>query len=65
MPFCWMKFCSGCFRQVFVIWGMGGGGAKEVVAGCIRQVVVLCSNNCMGIGLRRRLRLVVILQRWS
>ena len=25
MPFCWMKFCSGCFRQVFFIWGLGGG----------------------------------------
>ena len=26
-------------------------GTKEVVAGCIRQVVVLYSNDCMGNGL--------------
>ena len=32
MPFCWMKFCSGCFRQVFFIWGMGGGGGHR--SGC-------------------------------
>ena len=32
---CWIKFCSGCLRQVFFfIWG-----PKRVVAGCVRQVV--------------------------
>ena len=38
-------------------------GEEKVVTGCIRQVVVLYSNNCMGIGLGR-LR-VVALERWS
>ena len=34
-PFlCWVKFCSGCFRQVLFIWE-----TKKVVAGCIRHVV--------------------------
>ena len=53
-----VKFFRGYFRQAF----------KKVVAGCIRQVVVLHSNNCMGIcmgGLSIGcLRQVVILQRW-
>ena len=40
----WVKFCSGCFRQVF--FQLGG---KKVVAGHVRQVVVLFSNDCMGI----------------
>ena len=40
---CWVKFCSGCFRQVFFIWE-----TKKVVAGRVRQVVVLCSKDCMG-----------------
>ena len=40
------KFCSGCFGQVdFHL------GTKRVIAGCVRQLVVLCSNDCMGIGL--------------
>ena len=61
----WVKFCSGHFRQVFFfIWE-----TKKVVAGRVRQVVVLYSNDCMGICLGRlstgRLRLVVILKRWS
>ena len=48
-PFlCWIKFFSGCFRQVFFIWG-----AKKLVADCVRQVVVLYSNDCMGNGLGR------------
>ena len=39
-------FCSGCFRQFFFNWS-----TKKVVAGRVKQVVVLYSNNCMGIGL--------------
>ena len=63
--FRWVMFCSGCFRQVFFfIWE-----TKKVVAGRVRQLVVLYSNNCMGIcfgGLSiGRLRQVVVLQRWS
>ena len=42
--FCWVKFCSGCFRQVFFIWE-----TKKVVAGHVRQVVIKDSNDCMGI----------------
>ena len=34
----WVKFYSGCFRET-----------KIVIAGHIRQVVVLYSNDCMGI----------------
>ena len=45
-PFlCWIKFCSGCLRQVFFIWG-----TKKVVTGHIRQVVVLYSIDFMDIG---------------
>ena len=45
-PFlCWIKFCSGCLRQVFFIWG-----TKKVVTGCVRQVVVLYSIDFMDIG---------------
>ena len=55
-----VKFCSGCFRQVFFIWE-----TKIVVAGRIRQVVVLYSNNCMGFCLGGlslgRLKQVVVL----
>ena len=40
----WVRVCSGCFRQVFFIWE-----TKKVVAGRVRQVVVLYSSNCMGI----------------
>ena len=44
-PFlCWVKFCSSCFRQVFFHLGN-----KKVVAGRIIQVVILYSNNWMGI----------------
>ena len=43
--FHWIKFCSGCFRQVFFHLG------DIIVAGRVRQAVVLYSNNCMGIGL--------------
>ena len=42
----WIKFRSGCFRQVFFHLG-----DKKVVTGRVRQAVVLYSNNCMGIGL--------------
>ena len=61
-PFlCWIKFCSGYFRLFFFHLGH-----KKVVAGRIRQVVVLYSNDCMGIGLgglsTGRLRLYLILQ---
>ena len=52
-------FCSGCFRQIFFHLG-----TKKVVSGHVRQVVVLYSNDCMGIGLGRLkigcLRLVII-----
>ena len=54
-----VKFFRGCFRHAF----------KRVVAGRVRHVVVLHSNDCMGScmgGLSTgRLRQVVILQRWS
>ena len=56
----WVKFCGGCYRQVFFIWE-----TKKVVTGCVRQVVILYSNNCMGICLGalsiRCLRQVVVL----
>ena len=59
------KVFSGCFRQAF----FNLGDKKKVVAGCGRHVVVLYSNDCMGICLGERsivcLRQVVILQRWS
>ena len=42
------KFCSGCFRQVFFILE-----TKKVVTGCVRLVVVLCSNDFVGICLGR------------
>ena len=66
----WIKFFSGCFRHFFFffffvfIWGK-----KKVVTGGVRQVVILYSYNCMGIGLGGltigRLRRVVVLWRWS
>ena len=64
-PFlCRLKFCSGCFRQV--IFHLG---EEKVIAGCIRQVVVLYSNDCMGICLGRLsigcFRQVIVLPRWS
>ena len=40
----WVKFYSGCFSQAFFIWE-----TKKVVAGRVRQVVVLYSNDFMGI----------------
>ena len=59
-----IKFCSGYFRQSFFIWD-----TKKVVAGHVRQVVVLYSNKYkefdlggLSIGHVRR---VVVLQRWS
>ena len=61
---CWVLFRSGCFRQIFFIWE-----TKKVVAGCVRQMVILYSNNCMGICLGRlsigHLRQVVVLYMWS
>ena len=42
----WIKFCSGCFRQLFFIWG-----TKKEVAGRVRQVVVLYSNDWIEIDL--------------
>ena len=44
-PLRWIKFRSGCFRQNFFSFGR----QKKVVAGRVRQVVVLYSNDCMGI----------------
>ena len=38
------KVFSGCFRQAFFHLG-----DKKVVAGCVRHVVVLDSNDCTGI----------------
>ena len=63
-PFlCWIKFFSGCFR-LFFIWE-----TKKMVTGCIRQLIVLYSNDCMGIrwgGLSiGHLRRVIILYRRS
>ena len=55
-----VKLCSGCFRQAFFIWE-----TKKVVAGCVRQVVVLYSNDsmetCLGGLSITRLRQVVVL----
>ena len=57
--FRWIKFCSGCFRQVFFfIWG-----PKRVVAGRVRQVFVLYSNDWVGIGLGGLS--IVVLGEWS
>ena len=39
----WVKFCSGCFRQVFFHL------RDKVFAGRVRQVVVLYNNDCKGI----------------
>ena len=62
--FRWIKFYSGSYRQIFFHLG-----DKKVVACCLRQVVVLYSNDCMGIGLGGIsigcLRRVVIWQTWS
>ena len=60
-PFlCWVKFCSGCFRQILFHLG-----DKRLVAGRVRWVVVLSSNDYIGSCVGRlsigRLRLVVIL----
>ena len=41
--------------RFFFIWG-----TKNVVTGCVRQVVVLYSNDCMGIGLGGLSALVVL-----
>ena len=60
---CWIKFFSGCFRQAFFHLG-----DKKVIAGCVEKVVILNSNDCIGIGLGGLsigpLRRVVVLQRW-
>ena len=45
--------CSGCFRQVSFIWE-----AKKVVAGRVKQVVVLHSNDW-------RDSVLVVLDEWS
>ena len=45
---CWIKLCSCCFRQVFFHLEV-----KKVVAGRVRQAVVLYSNDWMGICLGR------------
>ena len=37
-------FFSGCFTHILFIWE-----TNKVVTGHVRQVVVLYSNNCMGI----------------
>ena len=59
----YIKFSSGCFKQV-----LSHLGKKKLVAGRIRQVVVLCSNDYMGNFLGKlsigSLRQVVVLQRW-
>ena len=41
---CWVNLFSGCFRQVFFHLG-----DKKLDASCVRQVVILCSNDCMRI----------------
>ena len=60
-----VMFCSGCFRQV-LFWFER---QKKVVAGRVRQVVVLYSNDCMKMCWVRlsigRLRRVVVFQRRS
>ena len=45
---CWIKLCSCCFRQGFFHLEV-----KKVVAGRVRQAVVLYSNDWMGICLGR------------
>ena len=57
----WVKFCSDCYRQVFFIWE-----TKNVVAGFVRQVLVLYSNDCMeiwmgGLSIGRLIEVVVCL----
>ena len=57
---CCIEFFSGCFRGLFFLWET----KKKVVAGRVRQLVVLYSNDCMRIclgGLRiGRLKEVVV-----
>ena len=57
----WVKFFGGCYGQVFYHLG----DKKKMVAGRVRQVVVLYSSNCIGICLGGlsigRLRRVVVL----
>ena len=57
--FAGLRFCSGCFRKVLFIWK-----TKKVVAGCVRQVIVLYSNDCMriclsGLSIDRLIELVI------
>ena len=60
-PFlCCLNFCSGCFRQVLFQLG-----DKKVVAGRVRKVVVLYSNDCMeiyfdGLSICRFRRVVIL-----
>ena len=58
--FRWVKFCSGCFRQVFFIWD-----TKKVVAGRVRQVVVLYSNDCNVWEFVWAESVLVVLDEWS
>ena len=44
MIVCCIEFFSGCFRGLFFLWE-----TKKVVAGHVRQAVVLYSNDCMRI----------------
>ena len=59
-----LSFLVVVLDRLFFIWE-----TKKVVAGRVKQVVVLYSNDCTGIrwgGLSiGRLRRVVVLQRWS
>ena len=57
----WVKFCNGFFQAgFFFIWE-----TKQLVAGRLRQFLILYSNNFMGIGFGRlsigSLRQVVVL----
>ena len=62
--FAGQSFLVVVLDRLFFIWE-----TKKVVAGRVKQVVVLYSNDCTGIrwgGLSiGRLRRVVVLQRWS
>ena len=62
--FAGQSFLVVVLDRLFFIWE-----TKKVVAGHVKQLIVLHSNDCMGICLGGlsigRLRQVVILQRWS
>ena len=55
----WIKVISGCFRRPFFIWE-----TKNVVAGRVRHVVVLYSNDCTGFACVDSV-LVVVLERFN